>query len=55
MTWEFFRRAFSRSSIASRRPSGERITPGSQRCTSVDEQIARGSLQWRPPSVERVA
>lgn len=36
MTWEFFRRAFSRSRTASCLPSGERMIPGSQRWMSLD-------------------
>ena len=36
ITWEFFRLEFSRSSTAMRVPSGERMQPGSHKCTSED-------------------
>src|SRR5688500_11953227 len=47
-------RLFSRNSIASVLPSGERMIPGSQRCMAEDAYKLCGKLQVLPPSEDSV-
>ena len=54
ITCEFLARRFSRRSIASSVPSGERITPGSQRWMSLCFHSVRGLDQVRPASDDSI-
>src|SRR5690606_5483814 len=54
MTCEFLRREFSRRRMAISLPSGERMNPGSHRCTAVLLYTALGVLHVRPPSCDSV-